>query len=183
MELRTSVKTQRVYTVVEGIAVAAAIARIKDALINISSTCIDQETMSVFAGFGNDIDHAIYSVRSPDGGTWPPDHFNTLDILQHHVLYFPICPREQGGVDCAPVDEHQDVSGEIASESPNADGPLVAVDLCHLNPRREPQCLRNSGRPGRLNVFIVDHVDGRGGFPNLLRFLGHRRDFHIPQLR
>ena len=61
---------------------------------------------------GDDVDHAIDGVRSPERGAGPADHLDAIDVLEHHVLALPEDAGKQRRVDRAPVDEDQHLVGQ-----------------------------------------------------------------------
>ena len=91
--------------------------------------------MRLFGALGDDVDYAVYRVRPPNRTPWSTNDFNSIHILQHHILDFPISTSEQSRVDGASVDEHKDIAGKIAPEAANADRPSMAVGLSHFHAR------------------------------------------------
>ncbi len=111
------------------------------------------------------------------------DNFDAVDVLNQHVLRFPISARGERGVHRAAIDQHEHRSGEAAVEPANANRVFARGDARHLNPRRQPQCFRNvGGAVETLDVFLRDHVNCSGRFPHCFRLSGDRGDLDIPEL-
>src|ERR1700678_1219394 len=84
--------------------------------------------MSGGRAHGNYVDYSVHSICAPHRASRPPSNFDTLDILQWHVLHIPIDSREGGAIDRAAVNQHQHFVRILTAESSNADGPLIRVD-------------------------------------------------------
>src|SRR6185369_15346734 len=96
----------------------------------------------------DDVDDAVYGVRSPNGSTWTADDFNAIDIFERGVLNFPIGSSQQGCVNRASVDQNKDRPGEPAAETTNAYRPFVRIDSRDFDSRCQAERVWNSGYAG-----------------------------------
>jgi len=62
-----------------------------------------------------------------------------------------------------------------------ADGVLAVVDAGYPQTWSLAQEFRNRGRPGAVNIFCGNDVDGRCGLKNLFGQAGDRNHFDIKQ--
>ena len=67
----------------------------------------NQATVRVFRRLGNDIDHSVDGVFSPDGRAWPTDHLDAINVLERIIEGFPEHAGEDRLVDAAAVQENQ----------------------------------------------------------------------------
>src|SRR6266852_2026336 len=95
MKLRAPGESLPVYTVAKTFAVASAVAEIDKALIDISSAGGYECSMGLLSPFGDDIDHRVDGIRSPDRTAGASDDFDPFDILKQCVLDLPINACEQ----------------------------------------------------------------------------------------
>ena len=107
MKLRASGKTLPVYTVVKTLAVAGTVPEIDKALIDISTAGGYQRSMGLLGSFGDDIDHRVDRICSPDGTAWASDDFDPFDIFKQGVLDLPINAGEQRRVNAPAIDKHE----------------------------------------------------------------------------
>jgi hypothetical protein len=96
---------------------------------------VDGPALSLFGGAGDDVDHPVDRIGAPQGGAGTADHLDTLDVLGQDVLHVPVDALEQGRIDRAAIDQHQQLVGEIlrlgiTSQPPRCD------DTCRLGARR-----------------------------------------------
>src|SRR5712692_8548463 len=98
-------------TVIEALAVPGSISEIDEALIDISAARGYERSMGVFGVLGDDIDHGVDGICSPDGAAWAPDDFDPFDILEQCVLDLPINAGEERSVNAPSIDKHQYRSG------------------------------------------------------------------------
>ena len=53
----------------------------------------DKQRAARFRGVsGDDVDHAVHGVGAPQCPSRPADHFDALDVLEHHLLLIPEDP-------------------------------------------------------------------------------------------
>src|SRR6266853_3761896 len=93
--------------VIKAFIVPGSIAKMGEALVEISATGGDQRSMRIFSALGDDIDDRVYGICSPDGSTRASDDFDPFNILEQCVLDMPINAREQRRVNAPAVDKHQ----------------------------------------------------------------------------
>src|ERR1051326_5889013 len=89
MELGTSREGFAIHTVVKVRAVSGSIPEIEETLL-VSPAGGNQPTVGVSRVLGNDIDHAVDGVRSPDRSARTTDDLDPLHILHQRVLHLPI---------------------------------------------------------------------------------------------
>src|SRR5579872_6529592 len=89
MELRTSCESFAINAIIKVRTVSASMPEIEEALL-VSTAGGDELTVGVFRALGNNIDHAINGVRSPDRCARTSDDFYPVYILHQRVLNFPI---------------------------------------------------------------------------------------------
>src|SRR6266852_4137053 len=85
MKRGASVESFSIHTIIKVRAVSAPIAEIEEALF-ISTAGGDQPTAGVLRFLGDDIDHAVDGVRSPDGCARTTDDFDPVHILHQRIL-------------------------------------------------------------------------------------------------
>src|SRR5260370_18184384 len=95
MKLRAPRESLPVYTVVKTLAVARTVPEIDEALIDISAAGGCQHSMGLLSPFGDDIDHRVDGIRSPDGTAGASNDFDPVDIFKQWVLDLPLTAREQ----------------------------------------------------------------------------------------
>src|SRR6266849_7736303 len=89
MELGTSCESFAINAIVKFRAVSASMPEIEEALL-VSTAGGDDHTVGVLRALGDNIDHAINGVRSPDRCARTADDFYPVHILHQRVLNFPI---------------------------------------------------------------------------------------------
>src|SRR5438874_1282928 len=90
MKLGALVENLAVDTVIKVLVVPAPVAEIDKALIDISAAGRYEHPTRIFGVLGNDIDHSVDSICSPNRTARAADDFDPLDILEHCVLDLPI---------------------------------------------------------------------------------------------
>src|SRR5207245_1032911 len=60
-----------------------------EALIFVSAAGGHERSMRIFGTLGDDIDHSVNRICSPDSSARSPDDFDPLDILEQGVLDLP----------------------------------------------------------------------------------------------
>src|SRR5438876_8503423 len=90
MELWASGEAFPVHAVIKILAVPASIPKIHEALVHVSSARREEHSVRIPGALGNDVDHRVDGVRSPDCATGPANHFDPIDILEQSVLPLPI---------------------------------------------------------------------------------------------
>src|SRR6202795_4554851 len=136
--LRAALESQGVHPVVEGAAVAAAKTRIKESLIEVASTHANKLAVRVLAGLGDDINHTVDGVWTPNRTARSTDDLDAINILQEHVLNFPVGARQQGCVDRPAINQYQNVAGEPAPKPSNADRPFVTAEASYFHAGSKP---------------------------------------------
>ena len=107
MKLRAPRESLPVYTVVKTLAVARTVPEIDEALIDISAAGGYQRSMGLLSPFGDDIDHRVDGICSPDGTAGASNDFDPFDIFKQCVLDLPINAREQRRVNAPAIDKHK----------------------------------------------------------------------------
>ena|SRR5437879_174048 len=186
MKLGAPGESLSVDAVIKALVVPASVPQIDEALIDISAASRHEHSTRIFSVLGDDIDHSVDGICSPNRTARAADDFDPLDILKHCVLDLPINPRVQWCVHGSAVDQHEYVSGEGTPESAHTDGPCIRVDPCDLNTGCQTEGLRYACGPGTPDILLGDDVDrcwssagfyglfGRGCNLNLAEFFqGH----------
>src|ERR1700756_4484805 len=138
MEFWHSAKPHSVGTIVEIISVSGPVANSAFALRDIPTARGSIASVSILSVLGNNVDHTIDSVRSPDRSARAANHFDPLDIFQQYVLNIPINPREKRSVDAAAINQYQYRLGECISKAAYGDRPGIGIDTRYLNARYKP---------------------------------------------
>src|SRR5437762_4058718 len=107
MKLGASHEGFSVDAIIKTFIVPGSIAKMREALVEISAAGGDESSMSIFSALGDDIDDGVNGICSPDGSTRAPDDFDPLNILEQCVLDLPIDTCEQGRVNAPAVNKHQ----------------------------------------------------------------------------
>jgi hypothetical protein len=171
-----------VETIGEAVAVASTVAGAQKTFFDVSASSRNQKPLRILAILGDNVDHAVHGVRSPNSPARAANHFNAVDILHHRVLHFPVGPGQQGAVDAAAIDQDKHGAGEPAAESANSNGPFIGVDAGDFHAGSEPQRFGDGSRSGALDVYLSDDVNGGGRVPNLLWRLGGGADLEVAEL-
>ncbi len=132
-----------------------------------------------------DVDDAVDGVHAPQGAARAADDLDALDVFQHQVLHVPEHPGEQGRIDRAAIDHHQQlVGGAIvaAVQAARADRVAIAGALCHMQVGREPQRFGQAVRAGAADVLGRDHEHRCRRIEQALRLLRHRHDVDVGKL-
>lgn len=90
MELGPTAEGHAIHAIAEVLTGTTAVTECAHPLIDIAASDGSERSVRVFRIFRDDVDHAIHCVRSPDRATGAANYFDSIDILKHHVLYFPI---------------------------------------------------------------------------------------------
>ncbi len=102
---------------------SAAIAQASDALQFRSGAAFCIDALRICSGLGDDIDHAVDGVGTPQCASWSADDFNAIDVFKKIVLRFPEDARKKRCVDGPSVDHDQQLVGQIRIEATGADRP------------------------------------------------------------
>src|SRR6266851_4354068 len=137
MKLGASNEGFSVDAVIKAFIVPGSIAKMGEALVEISATDGDESSMGIFGILGDDIDYSVDGICSPDGSPRASDDFDAFNILEQGVLDLPINAREQRRVNAPAVDKHQYRSGEGAAKAAHPQRPRIGVDPRDFNPRYE----------------------------------------------
>src|SRR2546425_358713 len=126
-------------------------------------TCGHDGRLRVFGLLADDVDYAIYCISSPQCSARAPDHFDPIDILEHHILNIPVHTGKQRRIHTSTVDEDQQLVVEPPIKSARSDGPLVLVDARHFKPGHKSQRVGNARGPRTPNILLRNHkYSGRG---------------------
>src|ERR1700756_372682 len=161
MELRATSESFPINTIIKGLPISGSIPKIQEALIEISTSRRCEYPMSVSGILGDDVNHGVDSICSPDRATWPAAHLDALDILQKCVLNLPPDSSEERRVDTSSVDKHQHRPREGASKSADPNRPCVRVDSRDFNPRCQAKDFWDARCTGAPNIFLGNNVDCR----------------------
>src|ERR1700681_1204040 len=159
MKLGPLVEGLAVNPVIKALVVPAPVAEIDKALIDISAAGRYEHSTRIFGVLGDDIDHSVDSICSPNRTARAADDFDPLDILEHCILDLPINPGVEWCVNGSAVDKHEYVSGEGTREPAHTDGPCIRVDPCNFNTRCQAEGLRYARGPGAPDVLLRDDVN------------------------
>lgn len=160
----------------------AAVADRAETQFFITDSRAEQCALSLLGFLGDDVDDAVDRIGAPKGPGWSSNHFDAVDVFQHDVLGIPEHAGVLGVVDAAAVDQHEQFVGELALESPGGNGPAIGIDPGDLDARHHPQSLRNTRGTRATNIFLGEHVNGRGGIEEPLFLLRYRGDFDVHQV-
>src|SRR5712692_5904788 len=101
MKLGAPGEALTVHTVVEVLAVPGSVPETEGALVDVSAAAGHERSVGVFGVLGDDVDHSVDSVRSPDGATGTADHFDPVDVLEQCVLDIPPDTGKEWRVDAS----------------------------------------------------------------------------------
>src|SRR5262249_8263264 len=130
----------------------------------------------------DDVDHAVYRVRTPDGGAGAADDFDAVDVLKQSILDFPIRAGEERIVDVAAVDDHEHRAAEPASEASNANGIFHRVDSRDLHSRYRTEYLGDIARARPADVLSGDYINASGGTRNGDGLFRSADNFNVAEL-
>ncbi len=71
-------------------ATAPALTKGRGALLDISADHGSEGSLRFGSGLGNYVDDSVNGVRTPDGAAGSANDFDSVNILHHRVLHFPI---------------------------------------------------------------------------------------------
>jgi hypothetical protein len=163
-------------------AVTAAVPEIRKALFLVASPGRCERPLGIGGGLGDDVDHSINRIRSPDGAAGSADDFDAIGVFEKGVLHFPIGAREKRSIHGAAVDQDQHGAREPRTEPPDSDQPFICVDAGHFDPWRQTQRLRDGGGARTPDVVAGDDVDGAGRLKCLHRLFRGGGDLELRQL-
>src|SRR5579871_3069476 len=86
-----------VFCIYTCVAIIAQLYAIPDAIIgsdHVANASRSQTALRILGSLGDDVDHAVYSVRAPLRRARPADNLDAVNIFQHSVLHFPKRARE-----------------------------------------------------------------------------------------
>jgi hypothetical protein len=136
----------------------------------------------VSSPFGDDVDHPIDGIWSPNRASGPANNLNVIDVAEIEVLHIPIDAFKQRRVDASAIDKDEQTLGKSAIESANTNGPRTALEASHLDARNQAKQFGNRSGARAANVFLIDHGNGCRGLPDLFRLLGDGGNFNIAEL-
>ncbi len=107
------------------VAELAAVAQGRPPLLA-SPADLRQSALGLGRGLGDDVDDAAIGVGAPERRPRAADHLDPVDVIGQHLLHVPVDALEQGRIDGAAVDQHQQLVskglvGRIAAEAPGTD--------------------------------------------------------------
>ena len=182
MELRAASKGHTVDAVVGVSAKPSSLTKFAGTLIKVATANGSYCSPGIFGILGDDVDHAVHSVRSPDGPTWSTNDFDAIHVLQHHALQVPIHASKKRRIHATSIDENEDRFRENASESAYTHGPCAGVDSCDFHARHQAKNLGNAGGSRSPDILLRQDVDCRRGPLSLLRLLRDRRHLKVAEL-
>ena len=150
--------------VVRVLAQPAAILCRPKSLVQIAATRHQHAAFGFPGFFGNDVDHAVDRVGSPDCSPRAADDFDAFDVLQGKVQRVPQNPAKGRGVHRPPVQHHQEFVAETSVKPAGINGPGVGINLRHIESGNHAQQIGNVGGAGTRNVGRGDDENG-GGCP------------------
>jgi hypothetical protein len=80
-----------------------------------------------------------------------------IDIRQGHVNLVPEHTGKTVRVYGSSVDQHQNLVRIERIEAANADRPLIAIDLRHIDAWHHSQQVGDAGGAGTPDIFAADH--------------------------
>ncbi len=137
----------------------------------------DLAALNVEGRAGDDVDHAIDCVGTPDRRPRPADHLDAGHVLQGQPQRFPHHTGKQRRIDAAPIDQHQQLVGEAVGKAADRHRPLVVADGGNLYARRQTQGFRDVRRTAAPDILGTDDMHGGGRIGERLAFL-RRRGHH-----
>src|SRR5258706_15020297 len=182
MELGTASQGHPIDTVAKTPTVPAPVSEAAGTLLDIAASQGQHRPLSIFGAPGDDVDYSVDGIRSPDSAPRPTDHFNALNILQRGGLDLPINTRAKRCVNAPSVDQYEQFAGDHRSKPAYAHRPVIGVDLCHFNPRRQAQDFGNIPGARPADILLGNNENGRRRLPNRPGLLGRGRNFDVAQI-
>ena len=182
VELGPPPKSHAIDAVAEVLAKSPSVTESAHTLLHTAGSRGNEPSAAVFGILGDDVDHAVHGICSPNSATRPANHFYAFHVLHHYFLQPPIDSGKKRRIHVPPIDHNEDRFGETVSESADADGPRAGVDLCNFNTGHQPQDLRDAGSAGTPDILLRQDVDCRRSALHFLRFLGDRCHFKVAEL-
>src|SRR5207248_8400012 len=87
----------------------------------------DRDTLRVTRVLGNDVDDPIDRVGAPQGSAGAANYLDALNVFQRQILQIPVNAPKLGGVDTAPIYQHQHLVIQVVAESTSADRPPAFI--------------------------------------------------------
>ena len=143
---------------------------------------LDKTALGIGGMLGDDVDHPVDGIGSPQGRAGTADDLDPLDILQQDVLHFPVNPGKSVAVNAAAIDQDQQFVGEAAVGTAAVHRPLVGVDARDVEAGHHAQGVRDVGHPGLFQVFVGDDEDGRGAVGEALALAADRGHLDTHQI-
>ncbi len=140
------------------------------------------KSLRVCGALGNDIDHAIDRIRSPQRAPRTADDFDAIDVFEQIVLHVPEHPRIKRRIDGPPIDHDQQLIAQVRIEPPCADGPIVRVLLRNLQIVGQAQRLRNARGAGTPDILVRYDLDRGGGLDQFFRMPRDRRHLDVHEV-
>jgi hypothetical protein len=176
MELCAAREALTVHAIIEATAVPIPIPETAAALFDVAGFSRAEHPVGVSGAPGNDVDHAVDRVRTPDGASGAAGNLDTFDVREQRVLLFPIDAAEQRRVDAASVDQDEHGLRQPAPESTHADRPRVGVDASNFDTGNETQGICEIRHARATDIVTREHEDGgrcASDFFGFFRSAGH----------
>ena len=84
---------------------AGANLQIVDRVVDVADQCRCLHAFGIGGLAGDDVDHAVCGVRSPNGSGGAANHLDAIDILQREILHIPVNTGEKRSVDISSIDQ------------------------------------------------------------------------------
>ena len=148
-----------------------------------SATSQDNHGALRVAGFfGDDIDHAVDGVRSPDRAAGTTDHLYPRNVLQGKVERVPIHPAEGREINGAAIHHDQQFVAEKTVQAAGADRPRIGINLGDVHTGDHAQKIGNVRGSGPLNIIWSNHKDSSGRFGERLSLAGNGGDLDVHEV-
>src|SRR5690606_15674396 len=130
----------------------------------------------------NNIDHAIHRICAPQAAPWTTDDFNSIQILQHHILRIPEHTRKQGRINAASIYKYQQLVGKRIIKAAGGACVVAGIYPCDLQTWCQTQSCRyrRGTRPANVmlsNTHTLSWLPRQG-----CRLFGSRRNPQLSQL-
>jgi Group II intron, maturase-specific domain len=182
MELGTTSKTHAVNAIVEPPTVPAPVTEAAVTLLNIAASQGHHRPVGILGALGDDVNHSIDGVRSPNGAARPTNHLNALNVLQRSGLNLPINTRKKRRVNAPSVDQYEQFAGDHRSKPAYAHRPVIRVDLCHFSPWRQAEDFGNVPGARPADILLGNDKNGSRRLPDRLGLFGRGRNFDVAQI-
>ena len=100
------------HTVVEILINDVTMAKLSDCFVLVTAACGNQRPLSFLGRLRDNIHNAVNGVCAPDSRSRASNDFDALNILQDHVLDFPVHTSKEWCVDAASIDQYEEFIGK-----------------------------------------------------------------------